>query len=313
MNNNEFKKESKKESKDINVAESIKNLKKVYKKTTFFTSYGTSIFLFILITMIFFLFFSYYNVMNNIHKYRIDPSKYRCHPTVMPFAGYIYPHPGMSNTQFNHYNFKYCTREILKDMLGVILLPLEYVANVIQQIQTINFGSLNYLRGIFSDIRNILGNALNGIFTLFFNLLTNIFAGLNHIIVYMSDAIYKSTGIIMVGANINNIIIYCIRVIANITMWGIINMLITLGIIMLLLFLFVYIAAYVNVSLIPIIGPIIAPLFSWGLAVAVTLIYVVTYTIILVVFSVVAHEIEVGLNITAPAAPQLPGFSIPKI
>ena len=307
MNKNEYKNESK----DINVAESIKNLKKVYKKTTFFASYGTSIFLFILITLLFFLFFSYYNVMNNIHKYRIDPSKYRCHPTVMPFAGYIYPHPGMSNTQFNHYNFRYCTREILKDMLGVILLPLEYVANVIQQIQTINFGSLNYLRGLFSDIRNILGNALNGIFTLFFNLLTNIFTGLNHIIVYMSDAIYKSTTIIMVGANISNIIIYCIRVIANITMWGIINMLITLGIIMLLLFVITFCVIFFITESIPFFGWAIAPAVAWGIAIAVTLIYVVTYIIISVIFGTVAHEIETGLKITAPAAPQLPTFSPP--
>lgn len=304
---------NKDELKDINIAESIKNLKKVYKKTTFFTSYGTSLFLFIFITLLFFLAFSYYNVMNNIYKYRADPSKYRCHPTVMPFAGYIYSHPGMTNTQFNHYNFKYCTREILKDMIGVILLPLEYVSSIIQQIQKINFGSLNFIRTIFSKIRNALGNAFNGIFTMFFNLLTNIFAGLNYIIVYISDAIYKSTGIIMAGTYMTNIIIYCMRVIANITMWGIINMLITLGVIMLILFLYVYIAAYVNVSVIPIIGPIIAPLFSWGLAIAVTLIYVVTYTIILVVFSTVAHEIDLGLQITAPAAPEMPGFSIPKM
>lgn len=310
MNKDELNNVIKDGIKDINLAETVKNLKKIYKKTTFFTSYGTSIFIFIFITLLFFLFFSYYNVMNNIHKYRIDPSKYRCHPSVMPFAAYIYPHPGMSNTQFNHSNFRYCTREILKDVLSVVLLPLEYVANMISQIQTVNVNlNLNMLRTIFSDI----SNAMNGIFTLLYNLLINFFAGLNHIIIYISDAIYKSTGIIMVGTYISNIIIYCMRVIANITMWGIINMLIVLGVVMLLLFAVVYISAYVNVSLIPFIGPIIAPLFSWGIAIAVTLIYVVTYTIILVIFGTVANEIHTGLKITAPEAPQLPKFTIPKV
>jgi len=36
----------------INIGESVKNLKGIYKKTTYFKSYGTSIFLFILISFI---------------------------------------------------------------------------------------------------------------------------------------------------------------------------------------------------------------------------------------------------------------------
>jgi hypothetical protein len=295
--------------KEINVAESIKNLKKIYKKTTFFTNYGTSIFLFIVISLLFFLGFSYYNVMNHSHQYRENPSKYRCHPTVMPFAGYIFSHPGMSNTEFNHYNFRYCLREILKDMLAVVLLPLEYVSSLIQQIHFINFGSLNWLRNIFSDIRSIISD----IFTLFFTLLINLFAGLNYIIVYIADAVRKSTEIMQTGMNMGNLIIYCIRVIANITMWGIIIILIALGVIMLVLFAVMYVIAYVEISLIPIIGPIIAPFMSLGVGLAVTLIYVITYVIILTIYGTVAHEIDVGLQITSPMAPQQPKFQIPSV
>jgi hypothetical protein len=300
---------NKDESKDINLAETVKNLKKIYKKTTFFTSYGTSIFLFIFITLLFFLFFSYYNVMNNIHKYREDPSKYRCHPTVMPFAAYIYPHPGMTNTEFNRSNFRYCTREILKDVLSVVLLPLEYIANIISQIQFQNFNFLNALRSIFSEIRNVLNN----IFNLLYSLLINFFASLNHIIVYISDAIYKSTGIIMIGTYITNAVVYCIRVIANITMWGIIYLLIGLGILMIMVFVATYCVVFFVTEAIPFFGWAIAPVVAWAIAIAVSLIYLVTYIIISVIFGKVANEINKGLNITAPIAPQRPTFTIPRI
>jgi hypothetical protein len=294
----------------INVAESVKNLKNIYKKTTFFASYGTSIFLFILITLMFFLFFSYYNVMNNIHRYRDDPSKYRCHPSVMPFAGYIYPHPGMTNSEFNRSNVHYCIKKTLTDMMGELLQPFEYVANILQQIHGMNFGFLQDLRILFSYIRDIMG----GIFALLYSLLTNLFASLNNIIIYLSDAFLKSTIIITIGAYVANIMIYCMRIIAKFTLWGIIAMLLYLGaIVITITFLFVYIVAYINMSIVPIIGPFIAPFFSWGVAIAAVAGFLVTYIIICVIFGKVATAINIGLQVTAPEAPEPPRLVPPHI
>jgi hypothetical protein len=146
-----------------------------------------------------------------------------------------------------------------------------------------------------------------------FSLLANLFASLNNIIVYLSDAFIKSTLIITAGAYVANIIIYCMRIIAKFTLWGIINMLIALGVVILLVFLYVYIAAYVNVSLIPIIGPFIAPFFSWGVALAVASVFLVTYIIICVIFGTVATAINDSLQVTAPEAPQPPKLVPPRM
>ena len=284
----------------MNIGESVKNLKHIYKKTTYFKSYGTSIFLFILITLIFFLFFSYFNVKNHVHQYQSDPAKYRCDPTVMPFAGHIFQHPGMTNSQFNRSNIMYCMREVLKDMLSEILLPLEYLAQLIQSIHIQNFGSLNFLRTIFSDIRD----AMTGIFELVFNLLKNLFAAINNIIVYLSDAIIKSITLVLSGVYASNIIIYCMRIIAKFTIFDIILFLVILSGIMIAIFSAVFVAVFGATIALPFgIGLVLAPILSWVAGLAVVSGFAVIYIIIMVVFSIVAHAIEIGLEVTADEAP----------
>lgn len=293
----------------INKGKSVKNLKHIYKKTTYFKSYGTSIFLFIFITFIFFLFFSYYNVKNNIHKYQSNPSEYRCHPTVMPFAGYIYSHPGMTNSQFNRSNIMYCMRETLKNILGDVLQPLEYILQQIQNIQSFNIRFMNLLRAIFRDIRN----AMSGIFALLYSLLANLFASINHIIIFLSSAFIKTVTIPLSVLYASDILIYCLRIIARFVLASILDTLFILSGIMVAVFIYVYIAAYVAVEFIPIIGEIIAPLFSWGLAMGVATIFLVTYIIISVIYGEIAHAIEIGLEITSPEAPNPPKLTIPRV
>jgi len=284
----------------LNIGESVKNLKHIYKKTTYFKSYGTSIFLFILITLIFFLFFSYFNVKNHVHQYQSDPAKYRCDPTVMPFAGHIFQHPGMTNSEFNRSNIMYCMREVLKDMLSEILLPLEYVAQLIQSIHLQNFGSLNFLRTIFSDIRD----AMSGIFGMVFNLLKNIFAAINNIIVYLSDAIIKSITLVLSGIYASNILIYCIRIIAKFTLFAIIEFLLILSGVMIAIFTAVFVAVFGAFIGLPFIGEILAPIFATMTALICVSGLTVVYIVITVVFSIVARAIELALDVTTDEAPQ---------
>ena len=293
----------------INIGESVKNLKGIYKKTTYFKSYGTSIFVFILITFFFFLFFSYYNIKNNIHKYQSDPSKYRCHPSVMPFAGYIYPHPGMTNTQYNRSNIMYCMKLVLKDILGEILLPLEYISQLTVNIQSMNFGSLNYLRVIFSDIRN----ALSGIFTMFFNLLGNLFASINNILIYLSSAFIKTITIPLMVVYAGDTLIYCMRILAKRFLTWVITILSILGLFTTTLFTIVFIVNFIVTNAIPIVGEFLAPLVATTTAMAASSIFLVTYVVIAVIYGVIAHAVMIGLKITAEVAPPPPKLRAPNM
>jgi len=293
----------------INIGESVKNLKGVYKKTTYFKNYGTSIFLFIFITFLFFIFFSYYNVKNNIHKYQSDPSKYRCHPSIMPFASYIYPHPGMTNTQFNKSNIMYCMKLVLKDILGEILLPLEYIYQLIQNIQNLNIGSFNSLRGLFSEIRN----AFSGIFNLFFTLMGNLIASINNIIIYLSSAFVKTVTIPISVSNVATTIIYCMRILAERLLTWIISILVVLGIFTLGIFYYVFVSIYIPTSFIPFVGEFLAPIVAFVCAFCCASVFLVVYIIISVIYGEVANALRIGLNATAAAAPPPPKLSAPKM
>jgi hypothetical protein len=293
----------------INKGKSVKNLKHIYKKTTYFKSYGTSIFLFIFITFIFFLFFSYYNVKNNIHKYQSNPSEYRCHPTVMPFAGYIYSHPGMTNSQFNRSNIMYCMRETLKNILGDVLQPLEYISQQIQKIQSFNFGSMNFLRAIFSDIRN----AMSGIFALLYSLLANLFASINHIIIFLSSAFIKTVTIPLSVLYAGDILIYCLRIIAKMILTSIIVTLSVLGVFITVIFLFIFWLVFVATDAIPIVGEILAPILATTSAFGVASIFLVTYIIIAVVYGEIASALRLGLGVSYEVAPNPPKLTIPGI
>jgi len=286
----------------VNIGENIKNLKHIYKKTTYFKSYGTSIFLFILITFIFFLFFSYYNIKNHIHKYKSDPSKYRCHPSVMPFAGYIYPHPGMTNSQFNRSNIMYCMREVLKDMLGELLLPFEYIGQLIQNIHSINFGSLNFSRGIFSNIRF----SMSGIFGLIYSLLANLFASINNIIVYLSSSFIKTITIPLVVIYASDALIYCMRILAKRLLTWIITTLSVLGLFITTIFTIVFIINFIVTDAVPIVGEFLAPIVATTTAMAAASIFLVSYVVIAIIYGVIAHAMLIGLQVTAEIAPPPP-------
>jgi len=291
----------------MNIGESVKNLKHIYKKNTYFKSYGTSIFLFIFITLIFFLFFSYYNVKNNIYKYQSNPAEYRCHPSVMPFAGYIYPHPGMTNSQFNRSNIMYCMREILKNVLSDVLQPLEYIAQQIQNIQSLNIGSLNSLRGLFSNIRN----AMSGVFGLLYNLLENLFASINYIIVYLSSAFVKIVTIPLSVLYASNIVIYCLRIIGKMLLNSIITALSILAVFITGIFISVFVAVYEVTFDVPILGPTLAPILSSATAIGIASIFLVTYIIIAVIYGEIAHVLKIALDISYEEAPNPPKLRPP--
>jgi hypothetical protein len=293
----------------INIGESVKNLKHIYKKTTYFKSYGTSIFIFILITFIFFLFFSYLNVKNHLHKYQSDPAKYRCEPSVMPFAGHIFPHPGMTNSQFNRSNIMYCMREVLKDMLGEILLPFEYISQLIQNIHSINFGSLDFLRTIFSDIRN----AMSGIFGLMYSLLENLFASINNIIVYLASAFIKTITIPLSVLYASDIVIYCLRILAKRLLTWIITTLTILGLFITTIFIAIFLAVFFAVDLIPFVGPVLAPILATMTSFGIASIFLVTYVVISVIYGEIAHAVFIGLDVTSELAPPPPKLRPPNV
>ena len=102
---------------DNNSNKNYINIKKIYDNLNYFDQYGSSLVLFILITISLFILCSYCFVMINVQPIQDDWINQRCKPFIIPFAGLINAPEGTSSTDFTKENFDYCTQNIISTVL----------------------------------------------------------------------------------------------------------------------------------------------------------------------------------------------------
>ena len=133
--------------------ESYINIKKMYDNLNYFDQYGSSFFLFILITITLFILCSYCFIMINVQPIKDDWINQRCKPAVIPFAGLINAPEGTSPTDFTKDNFDYCTQNIVKDVTGKAVQPLTFITNMLNTLFDNIKNSLNGIREMINKVR----------------------------------------------------------------------------------------------------------------------------------------------------------------
>lgn len=141
----------------------------IYDNLSYFDLYGTSLFVFFIVTAFVFLVFSYCKVMLNAQDIKDDWNNRRCDPQVMPFAGYINAPEGTTATDFTSDNFSYCIQNVLADASEEALQPLNSLTDGLTDLYTSLLDSINAIRGALSKLRDriaaiiaeILGKILN--------------------------------------------------------------------------------------------------------------------------------------------------------
>ncbi len=147
----------------------LENIKKMYEKLTYFDQYGGSVILYIIITIILIILVSYCFIMINVQPIIDDWPNQRCKPNIIPIAGFITHPEGISATDYTYQNFTYCTQSILSSITGGALEPLTFVTNFLNSmaervkddIQNIR-NMFNKVRTMFQDVtQEIMGRILN--------------------------------------------------------------------------------------------------------------------------------------------------------
>jgi hypothetical protein len=146
-------------------------IKELYDNVTYFDEYGTSIIIFVVVTILLIIIVLYYTSKSKIGEIKDDWVKQRCHPFVIPFAGVINKPDNKSVVQFTEENFKYCIDNILTDISGYILQPLEFITtqldSVYQGLGTdiqSGRGMMDYIRNKYSGFtREIMDKLLNSV------------------------------------------------------------------------------------------------------------------------------------------------------
>ena len=112
-----------------NLNKSINVINKVYDNLNFYDIYGNSIIIFLILTIIVFLIFSYCYVMQFKEDIANDWVNQRCNPKIIPFAGFINKPENQSIISYTGENFQYCVQNILVGIMGTITQPFTYLIN----------------------------------------------------------------------------------------------------------------------------------------------------------------------------------------
>lgn len=172
-------------------------INKLYNKIGFLEKYGGSLWMTIIVILVFFVAISYYYIYNNLQPIKADWVNQRCNPTVMPFAGLINPPDPkkMSAFDFTAQNFTGCIQNILSDIAGTFLAPFYYLVNSITKVLDGLNASLQGIRGVLSTIRDSVGNVSDEIM----GKVLNIMIPLQQIIIKIKDTINKTQGVMLAG------------------------------------------------------------------------------------------------------------------
>lgn len=175
-----------------NIQESANKVKNMYDKLTYFDQYGSQVFLFIVLSIIVFLVYSYCAVMLNVQPIKDDWVNQRCNPKVMPFAGFINKPPGKSIGDFTQENFTYCVQNILKSITGYAVQPLTYITSILQSLYLEILKQIQGVRDMINNVRNSMSALAKEVM----GRIMNMMIPLQQIIIGMKDAMGKIQGIL---------------------------------------------------------------------------------------------------------------------
>ena len=138
--------------------EKINKINQLYDNLTYFDNYGTSVILFVILTIIVFITHSYFMILTQIQPIKDDWVNQRCKPQNMPFAGMINKPVDKTASEYTQENFNYCIQDVLTGITGVAVQPLTYITSGLTDVYGNISGDIQSGRTMFSEIRTKLKN-----------------------------------------------------------------------------------------------------------------------------------------------------------
>jgi len=117
----------------------------------------------IFIIIIFILLYIFNILSIGINKIKDDWPLYRCNPSVMPFASVF----GQDTSK----NFTYCIQNMQTNYMSYLMQPVMYILKIIGTLGEAITNAINDVRAFFDKIRNFITSLVEGIFSVFLNIL----------------------------------------------------------------------------------------------------------------------------------------------
>lgn len=168
----------------------IQFINNTYDNLSYFDLYGNSVIMFIFITLLVFIVFSYCKIMQTKESIADDWVNQRCKPQNMIFAGFITKPEGTSSFQYTKDNFQFCVQNILTNIAEYSLEPFHYMIKTITQL----FGSMVQSIQKTREVTSLLRNNIRIFSEDVFNRIMNVLIPMQKMFVSLMDTFQKIQG-----------------------------------------------------------------------------------------------------------------------
>jgi hypothetical protein len=253
-----------------------KPLQQIYNSLTYSDTYGSSVILFICITLLVVAIVSYFAIRINIEPIKSDWVNQQCKPHIIPFAGIIQKEENESVGDATKRNFNFCSQSILTETTGHLLSPLTFITNSLTYMAEKIRNAINSIRKMIANVRDSTQNIAEELM----GRLMNMMIPLQQIIISMRDMMGKIQGSIAA------------------------SLFTMLGAYMTLKSLLGAIAEFIVTILIAfavLIAGLWAVPFTWGFAAANTAIFIAISIPMAIILSFMKNTMQIDMNLSIPS------------
>jgi len=204
QNSNVFNQETTKPIKLVTPAEkpimyeintNYKYINELYDKLSYYDMYGTTIMIFLLLTIFVLFVYGYFQIMRVREDIANDWQNQRCNPKYIPFAGYITHPDGTTPFQYTSDNFQYCIQNVENDVAGQAMSPLNYLISGVTNMLNIIGTSVQHTRDFLNTLRKNIRKFAEDVF----HKILNVMIPLMSLIISLKDMLDKTQGIMTAG------------------------------------------------------------------------------------------------------------------
>lgn len=176
----------------------IKKISDMSSKNRYLSKYCGDLVFSVILVLITFAIYCYFQAQNNIHSIRDNWETEKCKPNIIPIAGYIRPpnlEPEKTNFQYGADNYKKCMGGTTFSIVKPITNPFNDIINGIKGL----FSNISNLGSIVYDTVNFLSSILSEIMNIFFGIIKMLVKLLRQIMMLIGGFFYKVLLIFYVG------------------------------------------------------------------------------------------------------------------
>ena len=177
------------------ILKSADKINKLYDHLSYLDIYGTSVFIFMIITIFVFLVQSYCIVMRNAAEIKDDWVNQRCNPKIIPFAGLINKPSDKSIVDYTGENFSYCIQDVLTNITGFAVQPFTFLISSLTSVFNEIQQAINTIRDLLNQLRTNVKNIAQEVLSRILNIIIPV----QQIFITIKDSLGKVQSILTAG------------------------------------------------------------------------------------------------------------------